>query len=296
MVFEEVELPHEDAPLHDDLLAIKNVPPALVPDANGCYCFSPDDDRFAYAHAFFHAHEELVAVNARLADLGLPAVGGITLTLSKGPTGFPANGDTPAFGLESRIAFSSPVVDTSLLLHEVAHAIHDAVKPYDRAETFTPFNIVELNANVVAMLILRSTAYCELNLLDGAFDMLRDLHFPDRVVTLADTSRGWIAAPKLSAAYPAFVKMLSEQLPSIVSDGDNDPYANSALVAGPVLSTAQRFGYDDMLRVWLKSISEVPHTASLSRFVPVLVANSGALGTEAQQSLRDGLQRRGVLP
>lgn len=298
--------PFVGGPFRNDLVHIRELPTDVVPDARGCFCFSPTDDRFAYAHTYFHATRALRHYNARLAELGLPPVQGVGISIQKAAPGMPTTGTTQGGGPDGSVWFevttSSPVVDTSIVVHELGHAIDIRLPrpaPPDGGqvpESPVPLESRELFANLLAALELRISRLAEFGWLDASIDLTRPLRYPDRILTEVDLFQSMINAPRFAAAFPDWVRGLEEAL---ATDPDKyrspDGYSNSALVVGPMLELARACGHHAAQRIALAARRQMSWRGDLGAFTPPLVAAARLHCPRASSRFEAALRERGVL-
>lgn len=302
---EEVPLePFTDGPFSNALVHMRNVPAGVLPDADGCYCFSETDQRFAFGHAYTHVTRALRTYNAHLAELGVAPVTNVGVEIRMAEEGNPSLGSTQA-SLDEDIWFyvstASPVVDTSVLIHELGHVIDMRVRSVDapaRGDSGVPLNLSETIPTLVAALALNVERFAEYSWLDASLDMRRELRYPDLLVTERELFSRMIAAPRFAAANPAWIGMLEQAL---ADDEDRrydgpDPYSNAALVVGPMLDAAKACGSDAARRLTLAAIHALPHGADLGWFAQSLIEQAPEHCAAGAAALKSTLTNRGLLP
>jgi hypothetical protein len=294
--------PFEGQPFANHLVHLRQLPANVTPDADGCYCFPETDDRFALPHAYEHATRAISAYNTRLGELGLPPVQGVGLEIRKAAAGVLTTGSTQDQPEHwSFVETSSPIVDTSVLVHELGHVFDAYVRGQGGADAPSsvrvPLALNEVFANLFSVLYLNVSTFAAYAWKDAALDMTIALHSPDRLISERAFFQRAIDAPRFSAAFPATVKLFNDALASPNSERYDDPdsYSSSAIVIGPMLELARTCGGDEAQRVALAALHDIGPEAGVAEYASRLVAQAGARCPGAAPPLEVAYHDAGIL-
>lgn len=308
-----------DALLQSALVSIKNVPATLLPDPQGCLCYSVEQKEFAFAHAFYYATLQLQEVNAALGDLGLPSVSGITISLGQydSPTQAPAGG-TDFDGRTINLGYPHPAFDVSILAHEIGHAVHlqllktplPELLPVMRQDPMTlsfadartitfQMGIVEGAAQMGAVLFTGDSRIGRYDWVDMAYEMDNFVRFPDLVPSYGQHYTGWATAPIFSKTYPDSASLARDLLINKFGVPYHqewlawpEPYSASAAIIQPMFRAMQRFGKGAVLRTHLKALATMTKWSGYRDWAEALIQSADS--PELRSFLNDAFSERGL--
>jgi len=294
------------------LLQVGPLPETIKPDAKGCFCYDVNDDRLAYVHTYYYAHQMIGGYNAILRELRLPQLHGVVITLTK-DTASPTSGVSwRKKRPQTALRFSAPAIDPFTIAHEIGHLIdytvsarykqnNDPLTPSLRQEAEQD-GVAEGTANILAALELGSSANLPFTgeTLDAppANDVDTFVRFPDLMISRRQVLRGLVGAPRFAARYPQHVAKLHESLENPLNRellAQPDENAASAVINQPLWQAAVRFGFKPAKVLYLKTLAgwsspDISYVA-LGRELVILAQE---LGPKWSAFLSEEYRRRGL--
>ena len=298
--------------LADALVQVGPLPESLQPDIDGCFCYDVNDDRLAYVHTYYYAHQVIADYNVLLRELRLPQLRDVVITLTKDQT-------RPTFGVSWRkkrphtaLHFSSPALDPFTIAHEMAHLIDYTIggRYKQKSQTTIPSlrqqaeedGVAEGTASILAALELGTTGNLPYTseTLDAppANDVDSFVRFPDLMISRRQVLRDLVSAPRFAARYAQHVYKLQQSLEDPMSRellAQPDENTASAVINQPLWQAAVRFGFKPAKILYLKTLAgwaspEVGYVA-LGR---ELVITAQELGPKWAAFLSEEYRRRGL--
>jgi len=296
----------------DALVQVGPLPETIKPDVKGCFCYDVNDDRLAYVHTYYYAHQMIADYNAILRELRLPQLRDVVITLTKDPL-------SPTSGVSWRkkrphtaLRFSAPAIDPFTIAHEIGHLIDYTVSARYKQNDDTvgqslrheaeQDGVAEGTANILAAFELGSSANLPFTseTLDAppANDVDTFVRFPDLMISRRQVLRGLVGAPRFAARYPQYIAKLHESLENPLNHellAQPDENAASAVINQPLWQAAVRFGFKPAKLLYLKTLAgwsspDVSYVA-LGR---ELVISAQELGPKWSAFLSEEYRRRGL--
>lgn len=300
--------------LADGLVQIASVPEGVVPNSDNCYCFDASDDRLAYVHTYYYAHNAISNYNALLRELRLPQLRDVIITLIKDPTA-----PTSASVVRKRhpnitLRYSSPAIDPFTIDREIGRLILGLLVPHFRQKITGSESVLsprlqaeedgieDGTANILAALELGTAGSLAhtADTLDAPVveDVDSFVRFPDLVTTRRQVVKELIDAPRFAARYPVHVAKLQKSLEDPVqAEGLNqlDENATSAILNQPLWHAAIRYGFRPTKILVLKALAgwsspDYGYVASGRE----LVMQAQIMGQKWADFLSEEYQRRGL--
>lgn len=295
-----VQLPHfDDGIFQTKQFSFANLPSNMVPDANGDYCYPMVDDRFAYVQAYYYAVQEIEDYNQIFRELGLPLGKTLVWTLIKMP-GMPTMGET---GLTSGVInYSSPVLDPSILAHEVGHWVRFNAGNIPDNSKFNSYNS-EGSADILGALHSGNTIFGKY---DGAVESDVDtyIRFPDHVISSWQEAENLINNPIVQQRYPMLEALFQAGLDKAKKNPqeeyamkhDLNSYASSAIITQPLWSAALIYGFDTIKKLYIFTASELnqPRSYCFNDFAKALVTNAYSFNPSLSDYLETQYRERGL--
>ena len=309
----------DDEVLADDLVEVGPLPDDFEADAAGCYCFGVGDDRLAYVHTYYYAHQVLAGYNALLHQLRLPQLRDVMITLKKDATRPTTGRVVHRRHPRLELTFASPAVDPFVLARELGRLVDTTLSPRHHVRGLVgpdpsrslageaeAAGVDQGVANILAALELGESGSLPAtdNTLDAPplAEVDTFVRIPDLVLTRREALRSFVEAPRFAARYADYVATVAHRLSDPAWQGfleQPDEDSASAALTQPLWQAAVRFGFRPVEMLVLKTVANwsSPETTYLA-FGRELVAEALVGSSPASSQLADflaaELRRRGL--
>lgn len=294
----EVELPPFSGGLfRTNQFHFSHLPDNLIPDDRGRYCYSMQDERFAYVQAYYYAVKEIEDYNTIFKKLGLPLGKTLEWTLER-KTNLPSLGDTNL--THGNITYSNPAIDPDLLHHEIGHWVHHNAKRNNGGGD-------EGAANLLAVLHSGNPIQGKM---DGyynsviSYDVDTFIQYPDHMISTLQVYKQTMEDPFLKK-FPLLTESLQKALelaqlhPEVEAMlNEPDPYVSSSIINQPLWQAAMHYGVDLIKSLYIKTIAvklNKPRAYSFSEIAKALVEQANEMNPELGLVLQREYQIRGIL-
>ena len=293
--------------LESDLVLLEKTPADFLPNERGCFCFSENDWRFAYVHAYFHATRFLSKLNLYLKGLGLNSIKKITVSLSPAP-GYLTSGGSK-FGMVY-LSIPHPAFDPTIFAHELSHEIHqhiigknlrdvlsDALEKEDWDRAASQGLVSEGTANILAALITGEEAIGRYDYGDAAFRINSFVRLPESAPTLGQQFERLLKSPFIGSNYLSSIADLREMIknpafPQLMSRPS--PYLASAAINQPLWLAAKTFGAPVILKIYLRTLAAIPNWQSHLELTSELINQAGVIDPTLSKYFQTEFNARGI--
>lgn len=295
----EVELPaFSGGILQTNQFRFANLPKNMTTDEKGRYCYSMDDERFAFVHTFYYAVNEIEDYNRIFTKLGLPLGKTLEWTLSKNPVSLPTMGSTGI--TQGEISYTYPP-NPSTLQHEVGHWVHFNAIGHDKVGSS---EFTNGSADLLAVIHSGNSIMQKYEGYGSFYDINSFIRFPDHVVTTGQYFEQIVQDPILASRYPIYVDSIKSQLERAKTDpiiskllNSPDIYINSFAINQPLWEAAISYGFDKIKILYVKTISMLNERRdySYSELAQALIKNAQEINPELSSYLKQEYKARGIL-
>lgn len=295
----EVELPPFSGGIfRTDQFHFSNLPQNMIPDNSGRYCYSMQDDRFAYVQAYYYAVKQIQDYNEIFKKLGLPLGKTLDWTVTK-ETSLPPFGDTSL--LQGHITYTNPVIDPNLIQHEIGHWVHQNAKGVDGGGD-------EGAANLLAVLHSGNPIQGKVDGYYGnliSYDVDTFVQSPNHMLSTMQYYKQVLQDPIFSKKFPAFTNAIQSQLELAEKDPDfaallnePNPYTSSSIINQPLWQATMLYGVETIKLLYIKTIATSLNQArpySFSEIANALIAQASVMKPELSSYLKREYNLRGLL-
>lgn len=283
-----------------------NTPENLRPN-EGKYpwCFSVNDDRFAYVHTLYYVTEVIRWFNRLAINLGIFPLQRLTIDLRKAEDGTMPGG--AANNGNIALQFSIPALDPTLIAHEVGHGLHDhlagrllsqlvneSLEKRQWRQAIEQRGVLEGTANLISALFNHHSQIGAFSYFDATMEIDKFVSFPNLFPTVEYELRRFIEAPIFRNSYPKSAQSMEDFLknPSPLFKETlllPDPYLASAIINQPLWKAAMRFGFQRVELLYftaLKGFVEFQSYAHLARQIEKVAARDPFLQIFLQSEFR----------
>lgn len=307
-----IEVPielNDEKVLENDHVAFPKAPPDLKSQGgSGPWCFSLNDERFAYVHTFYYVTQQARWFKKLASALGIAPLGQIAIDLVKVDREMPAGASMHG---NIMLRFPVPALDPTVIAHEVGHEIHyhvaglfvdrlveGSMKESNWRQAAEQLGVIEGTANLLSALFTGQTRVGGFSYRDAPFDIDSFVRFPDVVPSLDLQLRRFIGAPGFRAEYPNSVRTLEETLKAPSSPlkemlSQPDAYLTSAVINQPMWRAAVRFGFERIELLYLAALREVVDFRSYSDLAR-RIERIAEKDLPVQAFLKSEFRRRGI--
>lgn len=248
-------------------------PPEFKKDKNNCFCYDISDIRFAYVQAYYHATKQLNFYLPRLKRFNITLSTPLKIKLTQVP-------GQPAWGMVSEVnliefEIPEPAFDYTLLAHEVSHIIHQLLgapltistegqlRSYDQ-------EISEGTGNILAALYLNSPLIGEFS--PSPLDVNFFVKDSDIFTNRMQYETYYLMTPEMQEKFPELIQRVKDTIKEGEASADAYildlpcPYIQSNVINQPIWLAAQKFGRDEVIELYLETISNTTQVKSYSDF------------------------------
>ena len=273
--------------LHNSFIEFKTNPENLFADSDGCFCFPENDERFAYVQAFFHATEQVRSLNASFSNLKAGPVH-IKIELAKTKVGEAPHGAAHWSDNSVTIWYSQPLLDPSLLAHEIGHLAHGFILNQDLSTflidprkdlngSFSQLNVIEGIANLFSTFYTKDSLVGRYGYATAAINLDAFLKL-ESLPTIKDVYDSRILS--FSSMYPTTANLYRQLIASPPLPGMLDqpePYVASAVFTQPVWMAYFNLDQTQLLAALACTLDKVSSISSVNQFVLNLKSCSEAV-------------------